>query len=75
MAKKRSTRGGRREGAGRPKMLDDPAKLSIILEGDMLEQLKTAAAEDGINLSEWVRQAIDGALHHCRVTNALRQRS
>jgi len=56
--KKQPTRGGRRAAAGRPRVFTTAAKLSVLVEADMLRQIDERAAELGINRSAAIQLAI-----------------
>lgn len=59
MAKKRpKPRGGRREGAGRPKIMDQAAGFGLFLDATMLAALDSLAARRGQTRSEAIREAV-----------------
>ena len=58
MAQKKSTWGGRREGAGRPAVLKNPVDRWVRLEQGDAEAAETLAAERGISLSEFMRRVL-----------------
>jgi hypothetical protein len=49
--------GGRRAGAGRPRTEND-SRLNIRAPAALLERVHKRAASEGIDYSEWVRQAL-----------------
>jgi hypothetical protein len=56
--KKRSRRGGAREGAGRKPTLKDRAGLSVQLDGDAFDRLAAIAEEREVSMGSLVREAI-----------------
>jgi hypothetical protein len=58
VAKRKRKHGGRRPGAGRKPVLDDPAGLFVSLEREHLEALQAEAAEAGITVPELVRRLV-----------------
>ena len=60
--RKKATRGGRRPGAGRKPIGDEPMRLRTFLVGDpQRERWQLAAKAAGLPLSEWLRAACDRA--------------
>jgi len=58
--KKKSTRGGAREGAGRPREYEGPrAKLSIMIDVDLLTRLDTYRAKKVLTRGKVVETAIE----------------
>ncbi len=62
MAQKKSTWGGRREGAGRPAVLKNPVDRWIRLEQEDAEAAGKLAAKRRISLSELMRRVLRGYL-------------
>jgi hypothetical protein len=59
MPKKKSTRGGARPGAGRPKIYEDlAAPTSIALESKLMDRLDAKAKSLGLTRSAAVQQAV-----------------
>ena len=58
MSRKRSGRGGRREGAGRPPILNEPSQRWVNFERLDLEQGERRARAEGISFAELVRNAL-----------------
>lgn len=60
---KKSGRGGRREGAGRP-ALDEPRKKHIGLRYPiaLIERVDEAAEEEGVTRTAWIEDAIEKKL-------------
>ncbi len=58
MARKKSGRGGRREGAGRPPVLTEPTQRWVNFERLDLERGERRARADGIPFAELVRRAL-----------------
>ena len=54
--------GGRREGAGRPKVLEDRVRILVDLERDEAEALTDLASVLGISRAELIRSAIRNRL-------------
>ena len=50
--------GGRRPGAGRPKELDDPVAMKVLVERENHTALNDLAAEKGVSVMSLVRRAI-----------------
>ena len=66
MAKKRSGPGGRREGAGRPRELNDPVQRWVQLERSDAKRAERRANAEGISFAELVRRAIRAYLRSPR---------
>ena len=58
MPVKKSTRGGRRPGAGRKPTLKDPVTLSVKIEAEVSDALVDLAAKKGLSFSEYVRKVL-----------------
>ncbi len=58
VAKKKSTRGGKRPGAGRKPILRDRVGLTVQFDGDQYDQLVELAEENEQSLGSIVREAI-----------------
>lgn len=60
---KKSGRGGRRKGAGRP-ALDEPRKKHIAMRYpiDLIERVDEAAKEEGVTRTAWIEDAIEKKL-------------
>ncbi len=58
MPVKKSTRGGRRPGAGRKPILRDPVTLSVKIEGSMSDALVELAEASGVGFSEYIRKVL-----------------
>jgi hypothetical protein len=58
MAERNSKRGGRRPGAGRPRILRDRVRFLVDLEREQLDALRRMAAEAGVSVSELLRGMI-----------------
>lgn len=58
MAKRTAQHGGRREGAGRPRVLRDPQRVTLWLDQGEYEQLTAMAEREQLTLSEIVRQIL-----------------
>jgi hypothetical protein len=56
--KKKSRRGGAREGAGRKPTLKDRAGLSVQLDGDSFDRLAAIAEEREVSMGSLVREAV-----------------
>ena len=56
--KKASVRGGRREGAGRPRVLKDRARLMVHLEKDDLDSLQEIAEEEAKPVGQVIREIL-----------------
>ena len=61
MAKKKSARGGPREGSGRPPANGEGygAPLYLRVKASQRERWQAAADAAGLSLSEWVRRVLD----------------
>ncbi len=57
-AKKTQTWGGRREGAGRKRMVQDPVRLSLDVERADISALKEISNRKGVSLAELVRETL-----------------
>jgi predicted HicB family RNase H-like nuclease len=55
---KKRTRGGRRQGAGRPPLFEESADLTVRFPREDLEALGGMAAERGVSTAEMVREAV-----------------
>jgi hypothetical protein len=53
-----SPRGGRRVGAGRPRLVDDPVNFTTWVDRAVLEQAKKGARTKGVSLGQVVRDAL-----------------
>jgi hypothetical protein len=53
-----SPRGGRRVGAGRPRIVDDPVNFTTWVDRGVLEQAKKSARTKGVSLGQVVRDAL-----------------
>jgi hypothetical protein len=62
--KQKSTVGGRREGAGRPVQFDAARKITVVLPGEQVEQLRDLADQRQQTISVLMREAISRFLHH-----------
>lgn len=51
-------RGGRREGAGRRRILKDPVRLTVDYERRDFEALEAIAEERGVSIASVVREAV-----------------
>ncbi len=58
MARKKTGRGGRREGAGRPPVLREPIRRWVNFERQDLERGERRAQAEGISFAEFVRRAL-----------------
>ncbi len=56
--KKAKGHGGRRKGAGRPSIIDEPVKLSLTLEQTTLDGLVGLAAREDLPLAVYVRRTL-----------------
>jgi len=56
--RKRNTHGGRRPGAGRPRIIADPVEVKIRLPGKLLAAIDAWATANGIARSEAIRLAL-----------------
>lgn len=54
-----SGRGGRREGAGRPAVGENPARLQVQITEELMRILKKKANESGVRLTDYVRSILD----------------
>ena len=61
--KAKGKRGGRREGAGRPAVLDDPVSRWVQIERPDLEAAEQLARARGISFAELMRRALKTYLH------------
>ena len=57
-ARRKKGWGGRRKGAGRPRELRRPRKVSLILEEEDLAALELLAADAGVGISRYARQVL-----------------
>lgn len=57
-----SPKGGKRAGAGRKRMFDDPRRIAIVLPRDLYARLVTEAERRGTKPSTLARELIDAAL-------------
>ena len=55
---KKTTWGGRREGAGRPRVLKEPVDRWVRLEQEDAEAAEKLAKQRGISLSELIRRVL-----------------
>ena len=55
---RKTTWGGRREGAGRPQVLKDPVDRWVRLEREDAEAAEKLAKQRGISLSELIRRVL-----------------
>ncbi len=62
VAKKKSTRGGKRPGAGRKPILRDRVALTVHVDGEQYDQLAELADEKEQSLGSVVREAITAYL-------------
>ena len=53
-----TARGGRREGAGRKRIVLDPVRLSLDVERADIAALKKIAEKKGVSLAELVRETL-----------------
>ena len=67
MPVKKSTRGGRRPGAGRKPTLKDPVTLSVKIESWVSDALVELAEASGVTFSTYVREVL--ASHVSRETD------
>jgi hypothetical protein len=58
MKKKTPGRGGRRKGAGRPKVYAHRGKLSVVMEQALIESISAKAKELGLSVSQTVSWAL-----------------
>ena len=57
---RKSTRGGARPGAGRPKGINRPYKaFSVKLPIEYIEKIKEAADRNGLSISKFIQEAVD----------------
>jgi predicted DNA binding CopG/RHH family protein len=49
---------GRRAGAGRPRGSENDGRIDVRAPAELVERVHKRAASDGIDYSEWVRQAL-----------------
>ncbi len=70
--KRTKAHGGRRKGAGRPSILDEPVKLSFTLEQATLDGLIGLAAREDLPLAVYVRRTL--AQHVARRQRTRRSR-
>lgn len=61
-ATRKGTWGGRRPGAGRKPVLQEPVRFSIELEGPQLAALQQLSEEQGTTVSALIRRAVDALL-------------
>ncbi len=52
------TRGGYRPGAGAKKKLKDPVRFGAKLEKRDMDRLRKALDQEGITLSDWLREVV-----------------
>ncbi len=64
--KKKSRRGGAREGAGRKPTLKDRAGLSVQLDGEAFDRLAAIAEEREVSMGSVVREAVAQYLNRRR---------
>ncbi len=64
--KKASGRGGRRENAGRPALVEDPKRLTIDVEAPQVDLLREIADDRGTSVSVLIRTAIDQYISRTR---------
>lgn len=57
-AKKRSGPGGARPGAGRPRVVQDPVRLTVDYERADFEHLEAIAERRGVSVASVVREAV-----------------
>ena len=57
-AKPKGTRGGARPGAGRKPTLDRAARVTLFLEGDVIDALQRLADEQDVLFSGYVRRVL-----------------
>lgn len=65
MARK-PTRGGRREGAGRPREIAKPLRLAIDFEAPDVETLRRVAEQRGVTTSALIRDMVARAAKRAR---------
>jgi hypothetical protein len=58
VARKKSTRGGRRPGAGRKRELVDPVRFTVDVERADFTEVESVAAKTGVSRGSVVRDAI-----------------
>jgi hypothetical protein len=63
---KRSGRGGARDGAGRPKEIQDRVDRTMRFEREDLDALDALAAERGVTAAQLVRDAVRSYLGNAR---------
>ena len=51
-------RGGRRPGAGRPQILDDPQRVTIVLEATTVDELALLAEAEDQTFTGYVRRVL-----------------
>jgi hypothetical protein len=51
-------RGGKRVGAGRPRIVEEPITFSVWVDRATLERARVVAEEDGVSLADVVRASI-----------------
>ena len=56
--KKASARGGKRKGAGRPRVLEDRARLMVHLEQSDLDSLQEIAEEEEKSVGQVIREIL-----------------
>ncbi len=54
-----SPRGGKRVGAGRPKTIQKPARVSFRVEADLLAKAERLAKASGLSVSDVFRAALE----------------
>ena len=53
--KKKTGRGGARKGAGRPRVIQKPCRLDVIMEESDAKACKQAAKAAGVTTMQWMR--------------------
>ena len=64
MAQRRKGRGGRREGAGRKRMIENSVTTSFDIAEEDLDALRALAAKEGRSVGELLREAVQTLLGH-----------
>lgn len=60
--KKAKQRGGRREGAGRPRVIPDCTRIMVQLDRSVVDRVNQAASDAGLTLQEALRSAVSNWL-------------
>ena len=58
-ARRRNGRGGWRPGSGRPRLVQRPRQLNVLLEEDLYDQVAHLADDERMSVAGYVRQVIE----------------